>query len=819
MAVWLPRIVTEISGATRPVAMLGGEPFGTPFVVDALRDDTRLAWLELGRSASEDPVAIGNALARAVNTVLEGPLLPIALPYRAHLNALRRHRADVLPLRLAVTVGAPEQSFLEDLLDLHSDGFRVLLDVRGAAVEMVDVLERCHVLGPETLRLSLGEAQAAVPGALSTAEVEALWRSTEGRFTELSDRGQRAARLPKLLVPSAGGSLRLERDAALVEPRLAVLALQREGNLVAALELAVLHAPELVEGLIRAAGPRFQEEGLLARLHLTLSALPEPYSSNESVLEWRFVAGFAAGDHAEVLNDVDAYLETHAAPALRARRAGSLPPAPGFAMAEQAVKAKRTPLTLWQFGRLHPQHETAVVILRESVAMAEDSGTRYEVARNADTLAARLFHMGQFGGAASWGRWAIDVFDEGQLQDSARRLLLLNNLAGARIMTGDLIGLRPSLEEAQVLVEGSVPRLATLLRGTLAQLELAEGNPEAALELISATYHGSPRLTRARYGSQLVRVLSELGRNDAALTVAADVTEITAADESAEQSMAALARGMVRAVVGAPGAESDLMAAMIDTELVAQQRLTAALYYLLASGGAAHNIPGDLAPVLRDIHPTALRVLSGPESVFAAVWATLTGSEPVLSFQFLGTVACRYESRELPLSPRLAEVAVALSLQPEGMTRDELNTFLTPDGQAPFSSGGLRGMMTRLRTMLPVSDAPYRFTVPFRTDFLEVRDHLAAGRIREAVTLLRGSLLPFSEAPGVEEQRWALEEELRQVALMSSDPDALFDLAERLGDDLEFWEATADSLSAGDPRLALARARVRRLEVAYGLKS
>ena len=44
----------------------------------------------------------------------------------------------------------------------------------------------------------------------------------------------------------------------------------------------------------------------------------------------------------------------------------------------------------------------------------------------------------------------------------------------------------------------------------------------------------------------------------------------------------------------------------------------------------------------------------------------------------------------------------------------------------------------------------------------------------------------------------------------------LFDLAERLGDDLELWEAAADALPAGDPRLPLAKARQRRLRVEFG---
>jgi hypothetical protein len=96
-----------------------------------------------------------------------------------------------------------------------------------------------------------------------------------------------------------------------------------------------------------------------------------------------------------------------------------------------------------------------------------------------------------------------------------------------------------------------------------------------------------------------------------------------------------------------------------------------------------------------------------------------------------------------------------------------------------------------------------------------VIDRVAAGRAREAVALWQGPLLPESDAPGVREARAALEESLRQAALHGGDPDALYDLAARVGDDLELWEATAAALPSGDPRLALARARCRRLEVEY----
>lgn len=816
---WLPRVVAAVTSSTKPVVLVGGEPVGAPFVIDALREQARVAWFEVGGSIREDTVAQGNMLARAVNAVMPGQLLTTALPYASHLSAMRRHKDVLQPLWLAATLTVDSQALVNELLDIHESGYRVVLDVRHDTPLQGDLLERCEVFGRRELHLPLDEARLVAPKGLSDSEVERHWRRTEGRFGEFTHEVMRAAGLPRALVPSAQGALVDERDAVAVEPAQAVHALRREGELIAALELAVLRAPQLVEELLRLAGPRYQEDGLLSRLHLLLSALDEPYSLGERVLEWRLVAAFHAGETAAVVSDVDEHLGTHTAPDLRARRAGTMPRAAGFNLAQQAVEAKRSPLTIWQYGRLHPDRETAIELLREAVQLADDQGTRYEVARNADTLSAKLYQVGQFAGAASWARWALDVFDAEQLQDGPRRLLILNNLAAARIMSGDLIGLRRSLEEALTLVEGSVPGLASMFRGTAALLDLAEGRPQAALQALAATYSASPRRHRARFGYQYVRALLEFGRVDEARSVAEDATVVSRGGSLHETALAALARGMVGAIERDERAIWDLTEAMIDESLAAEQRLAAALYYLLASGGAAHNVPADLAQVLGTLHPTALQVLSGPAAAFAPVWSTLAASSPAaeLELTFLGRVACRYQGVPVPLAPRLAEVTLALALHPDGLSRDELNDFLTPEGREPYSSGGIRGMMTRLRGILPVSDTPYRFTVPYRADVLAIKRFVAAGKLREATALLRGQLLPLSEAPGVVEQRWELEEQLRQAALMNGDPEVLYDLAERLGDDLEFWEATAKALGAGDPRLALARARVRQLTEAYGL--
>ncbi len=812
---WLQRQLTAITGASRPVVLTGGEPYGAPFLLEGLKDKATVAWFEVGRGAAGDAVAQGNALARAVNDAIGTRLLGSALPYQAQLAALSHYGADVRPLWLALTTELVNEPLLPAVLAMQHDGFRVLLDLRGGLTPPAAVTAGSTLLGPDELRVPLDEAELLLPRAVTTPQIDELWHAVGGRFTELLQRGSRLAGIPAITIPSPDGALVDYQEAQLVDASVAVQALRREGELVAALELASLKAPELVEDLLKQAGPRYQEEGLLARLHLILSALPAEYSVSERVLEWRLVAGFAVGDVATVLPDVDYHLTVHLAPELRARRAGALPPERGFALAKQAVEARRTPLTLWQYGRLHPDPDQALQLLRESVQLADDVGGPFDLVRNAGMLVARLSRMGDYAQAARWARWTLDVFDRGDVRDGARRLQLVNDLAMANIMTGDLVGTRGVLENAQVLAEGNLPQLAALLRGTLAFLDLAEGQPEAALELALANYQASPRRSRAVHGHLLARVLLELGRVGEARRVADDVVGLAEADRGYEWTVAQLTRGMVAAVAGDEDAAPDLLTAALDRELAAEHRLSAILYYLYASEGAAVNLPPDAVALVAGAAPIALRIVSGPEELLAPVWNRVAVPQANLRLSLLGTPAARYNGKSQPLPQRMAEVTTALVHNVDGIDLEELNDYLVPDGQTPFTKSGMRAMLTRLRKTLPISDAPYRFLVPFSSDVLDLRAHLAKGEVRQAVALYRSALLPRSEAPGVVGERLDLEELLRQAALGAGDGDALFDLAERLTDDLECWEAAAAALLPGDPRLTVARARVRRLRDDY----
>ncbi|BDG18786.1 hypothetical protein TthSNM11_09890 [Thermus thermophilus] len=188
----------------------------------------------------------------------------------------------------------------------------------------------------------------------------------------------------------------------------------------------------------------------------------------------------------------------------------------------------------------------------------------------------------------------------------------------------------------------------------------------------------------------------------------------------------------------------------------------------------------------------------------------LWAASPSAYFQALGEP--RLNGKPLPL--RQAELLVLLLARKEGWRGEELALALYGEAKSP----ALRMEVLRLRQRgLAVESRPYRLAQTLQADFLEVWGALRQGDLRGALARYRGPLLPQSQAPGVEALRAELEEALRRAVLAQGEVESLFLLAERLGEDLEVWEALLERLPSQDPRRPIARARVARLRGEWGL--
>ncbi|RBM04749.1 GAF domain-containing protein [Streptomyces sp. PT12] len=165
------------------------------------------------------------------------------------------------------------------------------------------------------------------------------------------------------------------------------------------------------------------------------------------------------------------------------------------------------------------------------------------------------------------------------------------------------------------------------------------------------------------------------------------------------------------------------------------------------------------------------------------------------------------------LSPRHSEILYLLSRRPRGLTAEALEALLRTGEAAPVT---VRAEMSRLRRLLGpglLASRPYRLTAPVAVDADEVRELIAGGALRHAMSRYRGPLLPRSEAPGVVEARVDLECALRAVLRERGGADLLVEWTARpeYADDVEMLQAARDALPQGSARALMLDARLRRV--------
>jgi hypothetical protein len=176
----------------------------------------------------------------------------------------------------------------------------------------------------------------------------------------------------------------------------------------------------------------------------------------------------------------------------------------------------------------------------------------------------------------------------------------------------------------------------------------------------------------------------------------------------------------------------------------------------------------------------------------------------------LGDGEARLAGSQVPLSPRQAEILTLLALHPEGLTLDQLHGRLY--GEARVTASTLKAEVSHLRSLLggQLGSRPYRLTAPIVTDVHRVLGALDRGDLAAAMASYGGSLLPASESPGVAEWRDYVDVAVRSAVLASTDAASVLGFADRHPYDEQVQQHLVEVLPAGDPRHALAVARVAR---------
>jgi hypothetical protein len=188
---------------------------------------------------------------------------------------------------------------------------------------------------------------------------------------------------------------------------------------------------------------------------------------------------------------------------------------------------------------------------------------------------------------------------------------------------------------------------------------------------------------------------------------------------------------------------------------------------------------------------------------------------PAARLSALGRVSALLEvdGRVGRLSPRHSEIVTVLALTSGGRTGEALAVGLSEQELSPST---IRAEMTRLRAVLGtdlLGSRPYTLRRPVASDFVDVRDLLADGKVSDAVAAYAGPLLPSSEAPAIVENRMALEQQLRGAILASGDPFLLRRWVNAAwgADDAVAWHTLARRLPEGSTQRAAAAARAQAL--------
>lgn len=816
---FLERLTRQLDRSSGPAVIVAESAWGAPYLFAALAERaTPLAWLKLEPEDEDDAVAQGNKLADALSRALGSPLFGHGMAYSYGLALLKQHLGLLEPITFALSNAEHGQELAAELARLTRPGTRVLLHFETVPTRFL-IPEAALLLQAEELRLRPEEALELAAGRLGETEVHNLWRLSRGALEPFALSLHRRLSLPAPLRPGPVGAELPPGSEESVPPPVLLQVLVRREQWVEALELAVKYAPERVGELLERAGDAYLERGLYGRLYQLLEQLG---SDDEAVLTWQLRAAKRLGRLEALRERVERTLAAREAPELRAIYATTLTGEASHREAFRAYRAAKTPVTLQHYGLslsyLDPQ--AGLAVLRELLELARRHGPAKQVVAEM-MLAPPLLLMGRYKEAAYWLEEALSHFDQHGLGDWQARMHIVHNWAYTRILIGETVGLAEILSKEAKALQDAYPALALGFRSTLGDYLLSQGRPREALPYYQENYEVlAARRLQGRDLPQsilreLVHALLHAGEWERAGYLAHKHAQLERDAPEPARSFARLSLGMVQALED-PAAAIEPLEAVCRTfaESLAGDHLASSSFYLARAHLALGDEAGAAAALARcqsalaDLSDTGFRLLAGPEAQFHEVYRLWRGQGVPLKLQLLGEPQVTLHGEPLELFPQWHEILALLALHPEGLASERLLLELLGERG---NMNTLKASISKLRRLVPISRAPYRLELPVQADVAELEQLLRQGRVRAGLERYRGPLLPRSQAPGVIRARETVEESLRQAVLASGDPEALLSLAERLGDDLELWEAALAALPRQDPRYSLASAKQKKV--------
>jgi tetratricopeptide (TPR) repeat protein len=782
--------------------------------------------MTLGLRDVDDEVSVGNHLVRAYGNAYQTEFLGLGAPIGHVVAKLQRYRGVLGPNLIVVCGAHRNPGAVASMRSLAGFGSSLILIVDENTPDSVSTLWAPDRVSEASLfALTLNEAVEIAHGTIPPNGVaEALSRCGH-RFVPFANAVRSLAGLTPLQDPVPNGFVADELASSGVPAELVLSAFRRRNEHIEAFEYVVHNAPGLAPDAIRDAAPQYVASGMTKRMLRQIEMLPvAERRRSDDLMRWWFAASIAENCHGSVRSEVEQVLELREAAELRALYAAAFPGPELLVETQRAVNALRTPVTLRMHGfalGMQSDGDTGITFLRKALRLSEALADPDQVVGAATDIANYYIRRGHYQDGAEWASWAVEQHYSLRGKDELRRLAAVGLLAFSRVLVEDLVGLEPLLEDLKAATDLIGGPTSEVINSTLGDWAVACGDLATAEQHYRKNLERLPREQYHLAALDLIPVLCSLGKHAEAQVIGRRVRSITRDADKIARALGVLAHAL--SVVGVDNslAEGDLehvcevLGSGSEAPRLAQASVALARVRLSRDDAIGARKALELGiPGLTGLGPSGWRLVCASHERLDLVLALYRGDKPTLDLSFLGDSLYTMGSDVNRFTKRNAECVAVIATSRLGLNLERLTIALYGD---QGSVGTAKARVSRLRNSIPLTSRPYQIGVPFRADFLDLMEHLEQGRVRQALSLYRGPLLPDSEAPAVIELREHIDESLRQAVLASGDHEAMLELAKRTDDqDLELLEAAARHIPQNDPQLPLLRARIRQIRRDWG---
>jgi len=783
-------------------------------------------WITLGPLDVDDTVSVGNRLVNAFGHAYRTDFLGLGAPVGHVVAKLQRYQGVLGQNVVIVSSAHQNPSAVVSMRALAEFGSSLILIVdEDTPASVVAAWQPDRVTEADLFALTIEEATEMAHGTIPPDDVPEILLRCGGRFVPFSNTVRGLSGLPPLHDPLPSGFAAADLASSGVPAEVVLSALRRRNEHIEAFEYVVSNSPGLAAEAIREAAPQYVASGMTRRMLQQIELLPiGERRRSDDLMRWWFAASISEDRIGLVRSEVEQVLELREAAELRALYAAAYPGPELLTETQRAVDALRTPVTLRMHGfalGMQSVGDAGISYLMKALRLAEALADPDQVVGAATDIANYYLRRGHYRDGSEWASWAVEQHYSLRGKDELRRLAAVGLLAFSRILVEDFVGLEPLLEDLKAATDQIGGPTSEVINSTLGDWAVVCGDFATAEKHYRLNLERLPREQYHLAALDLVPVLRSLGRDSEAMMIGRRVRSLTRDADEISRALGMLAHALSIVDVNDKLAERDLgrvcevLGSGAEAHRLAQASVALARVKLSQgdSIGARRALQTGV-PGLKGLGQSGWRLVSASQDKLDEVFALYRGEGATLGLSFLGGTLYTMGSDVDRLTTQNAECVVAIATSRRDLNLERLSIALYGENGAV---GTAKARVSRLRNTIPLTSRPYRIAVPFRADFVELMEHLVQGRVRQALSLYRGPLLPDSEAPVVVELREHIDESLRQAVLASGDHEAMLELAKRTDDqDLELLEAAARHMPQNDPQSPLLRARIRQIRRDWG---